>query len=140
MVGKPLDNPAVLAFLADPQGFGSHLTDARGWLHSGRASVVRYEELHQCPVAALTRLTDQIAPVERGRIEAAIEACRAENVRQKSALWAGTRQATRRLRRLASNVRMAKVGDSRERLTQAPLAIFRQRYAELIRSVGYGVR
>ena len=127
MVGKPLDDPVVLGFLADRKGFGSHLTNANGWLHSGRASVVRYEELHHSPVEALTRVTEQIAPVERGHIEAALEACRAENMRQKSAMFAW-------------NVRAAKVGDSRERLTEAHLAIFRERYPDLIRSLGYEVR
>lgn len=127
MVGKPLDDPAVLAFLADPQGFGSHLTVANSWLHSGRAIPVRYEDLHHDPVAALTRVTEQIAPVEQGRIDAAIEACRAENMRQKSAM-------------MAWNVRAATVGDSRERLTEAHLAIFRERYADLIHSLGYEVR
>jgi Sulfotransferase domain len=127
MVGKALDDPEVLAFLADPKGFGSHLTRAKEWLHSGRAIVVRYEDLHQCPVEALTRVTDQIAPVDPDRIAAAIEACRAENMRQKSAM-------------MAWNVRVAKVGDSRERLTEAHLAIFRENYADLIRSLGYEVR
>jgi predicted PolB exonuclease-like 3'-5' exonuclease len=41
---------------------------------------------------------------------------------------------------MAWNVRAAKVGDSRERLTEAHLAIFRERYADLIRSLGYEVR
>jgi hypothetical protein len=127
MVGKPLDDPEVLAFLADPQGFGSHIASANAWLHSGRAIVVRYEDLHQQPVAALTRATEQIAPVERGRIEAAIEACRAENMRQLSAM-------------MTWNVRAAKVGDSRERLGETHLAIFRERYADLIHSLGYEVR
>jgi hypothetical protein len=127
MVGKPLDDPAVLAYLADPKGFGSHFNDANAWLHSRRAIVVRYEDLHHQPVAALTRVTEQIAPVERGRIEAAIETCFAETMRQKSTM-------------MAWNVRTAKIGDSRERLTEAHLAIFRERYADLIRSLGYEVR
>jgi hypothetical protein len=128
MVGKPLDDPEVLAFLADSKGFGSHLSAANGWLHSGRAIAVRYEELHRVPVEALIRVTEQIAPVERGRIEAAIEACRAENMRQQ------------RSRKKAWNVRVATVGDSRQHLTEAHLAIFRERYANLIRSLGYEVR
>ena len=127
MVGKPLDDPEVLAFLADPNGFGSHLTCANEWLHSGRAIPVRYEDLHREPVEALIRATERIAPVERGRIEAAIEACRAENMRQSSPM-------------MAWNVRAAKVGDSRERLGEAHLAIFREQYADLIRSLGYEVR
>jgi hypothetical protein len=127
MVGKLVDDPEVLAFLADPNGFGRHLTVANEWLHSGRAIPVRYEELHECPAEALTRVTEQIAPVELSRIEAAIDACRAENMRQHSAM-------------MAWNVRTATVGDSRERLTEAHLAIFREHYAELIRGLGYEVR
>jgi len=88
---------------------------------------VRYEDLHQQPVAALTHLTAQIEAVEQGRIETAIATCRAENMRQISAM-------------MSWNVRAATVGDSRERLTEAHLAIFRERYADLIRSLGYEVR
>jgi Sulfotransferase domain len=127
MVGRPLDDPEVLAFLADPQGFGSHLTTAERWLHSGRALVVRYEELHDDPLAALTRLTEAIAPVDRTRIETAVEVCRAENMRQRAELhpW---------------RVRTARIGDSKERLGQAHLAIFREHYADVIASLGYEVR
>jgi hypothetical protein len=127
MRGRPLDDPEVLAFLADPRGFGSHLTTAQRWLHSGRALVVRYEELHNDPISALTRLTEAMAPVDRTRIEAAIEACRAENMRQQP----GVNQWT---------VRAATVGDSKARLGQAHLAIFRERYADEIASLGYEVR
>jgi hypothetical protein len=127
MVGKSLDDPEVLRFLADPKGFGSLLSRADEWVHSGRAILVRYEELHQCPIEALTRVTEQIAPVERARISAAIEACHAENMRQKNAM-------------MAWNVRSAKVGDSRERLSEVHLALFREHYADLIRSLGYEVR
>ena len=126
MVGKSLDDPEVLAFLADPKGFGSHLIAANEWLHSGRAMVVRYEELHDEPVEALRRVTTQIAAVDRGRLEGAITACSAETMRQRPNLtW---------------NVRVATVGDSRQRLMEAHLAVFRERYADLIRSLGYEVR
>ncbi len=127
MVGKPLDDPEVLAFLADPNGFGGHPRMAHAWLHSGRAIAVRYEDLHHDPVAALTCVTEQIAAVDRERIEHAIEACRAENMRQ----WEETKPWT---------VRVAKVGDSKERLRDEHLMIFRERYADLIRSLGYDVR
>ena len=125
LVGKPLDHPDVLAFLADE--FGGNLARAYGWLRSGRAVVVRYEGLHGDPIAELARATEQIAPVGRERIEAAIEACRAENMRQMA-------------EKLSWHVRSAKVGDSRERLSEAHLAIFRERHADLIRALGYEVR
>jgi hypothetical protein len=127
MVGKQLHDPEVLAFLADPKGFESHLTTANEWLHSGRAIVVRYEELHDDPVAALTRVTEQIAAVDRERIEQAIETCSAENMRQRDETKPWT-------------VRVAKIGDSKDRLRDEHLVIFRERYADLITSLGYEVR
>ena len=126
LMGKPLDHPDVLAFL-DAGGFRNNMVKANSWLHSGRAAAVRYEDLHRDPMGTLKRLTDQIEPVEPERIEAAIEACSAENMRRVSA-------------KKAQHVRVAKVGDSRERLGEAHLAIFRDRYADLIRSLGYEVR
>jgi hypothetical protein len=125
MSGKPLDHPDVLAFLAD--GFGQHIARADGWLHSGRAIPIRYEALHRDPVAALGRLTGQIEAVSDERIAVAIEACRADRVRQQD-------------EKMAWHVRAAKVGDSREKLGPEHLTIFRERHGNLIRSLGYEVR
>jgi hypothetical protein len=125
VIGKPLDHQDVLDFLAGD--FGSFLDKAGGWKHSGRAVVVRYEGLHGDPVGELTRTTDVIQPVGRERIEWAIEECRAENMRQMRTKFQGY-------------FRSAKVGDSHERLSEAHLLIFRERYADLIRSLGYAVR
>jgi hypothetical protein len=125
MYGKPLDHPDVLAFLAE--GFGQHIVRANGWLHSGRAIPVRYEDLHRDPVATLRQLTDQIESVPDERIHAAIETCRADRVRQQD-------------EKMAWHVRAAKVGDSRDKLGPAHLAIFRERHGDLIRSLGYEVR
>ena len=127
LFGKPLDHPDVLAYLADE--FGANLMRANGWLHSGRAVVVRYENLHRDPVGELTQATNQIAPVSRERIEAAIAACHADNMRQMAALP-----------KLAWHVRSAKVGESHERLSEPHLVVFRERHADLIRSLGYEVR
>lgn len=125
VIGKPIDHPDVLAFLADE--FGTNLRRAAGWLLSGRAIPVRYEELHTGPVAALARVTDAIAPVDRARLEDAVETCRAENMRQMND-------------KLAWHVRAAKVGDSRAKLGEAHLAVFRDRHAAAIRDLGYEVR
>jgi hypothetical protein len=129
MVGRPLDDPEVLGFLADRRGFGGHLESALGWLHGGRATVIRYENLHRDPVAELTHATEAICPVRQEQIRDAIAACTAENMRK----TVNAADATRR-------VRVAKVGDSREKLTEAHLVIFRDQYAEQIRSLGYEVR
>jgi Sulfotransferase domain len=125
MYGKPLDHEDVLAFLAD--GFGPHIARASGWLHSGRVISIRYEELHHDPVGALKRVTDQIEPIDVARIEGAINACRAERVRQQD-------------EKMAWHVRAAKVGDSRDKLGPAHIDIFRERHGDLIRSLGYEVR
>ncbi len=103
------------------------MVKANGRLHSGRAVVIRYEGLHRDPVGEATSVTDQIAPVAAAPIQQAIEACRAENMRQTD-------------EKIAWHVRAAKVGDSRERLSEAHLTIFREKHADLIRSLGYEVR
>lgn len=125
MYGKPLDHADVLAFLAE--GFGPHIKRANGWFHSGRAIPLRYEELHTDPVVALQRITDQIRPVTTEQIAAALEACRAERVRQQD-------------EKMAWHVRAARVGDSREKLGDVHLHIFREHHGELIRRLGYDVR
>jgi hypothetical protein len=125
LYGKPLDHEDVLGFLAD--GFGPHIVRANGWLHSGRAITIRYEELHGDPIAALKRITDQIEPVTTEQITAALEACRADRVRLQD-------------EKMAWHVRSATVGDSRAKLSAKHLDIFRNRHGDLIRSLGYPVR
>jgi hypothetical protein len=125
MYGKPLDHEDVLSFLSD--GFGQNIARANGWLHSGRAIPIRYEELHSDAVAALKRVTDQIAPVSVEAIAAAIETCRAERVRQQN-------------EKMSWHVRAARVGDSRDKLSEVHLAIFREQHGDLIRTLGYEVR
>ena len=125
MFGKPIDHPDVLGFLSN--SFGAHINRAIGWQESGRALPIRYEELHQDPLAALTRLTQAIAPVSEETIQRAIDACRADRVRQQD-------------EKMAWHVRSAKVGDSRGKLTEAHLTIFRERHGHLIRQLGYEVR
>jgi hypothetical protein len=125
MIGKPIDDPLILDYLAD--GFGQLIQRADEWAHSGRAVVVRYEDLHSDPVGALTRVTNQIEPIDTARIEQAIEACSADNMRQMS-------------KRMSQHVRAAKVGDSRGKLSEPHLKIFREKYGELLTSLGYEVR
>ncbi len=125
LIGKPLDHPDVLAFLAE--GYDLYLRQAVEWVTSRQAAVVRYEGLHNDPVAELRRVTDGIQPVPDERIAAAIERCSAENMRQ-------------RKEKLARHVRSGVVGDSKQRLTEAHLTVFRERYAEHVRVLGYEVR
>lgn len=125
MFDKSIDDPAILEFLSSH--YGEHMQRASDWVNSGRAIVVRYEDLHRDAVAALTAATDKIEPVDPERVRQAVEACRAENMRNMS-------------QRMSKHVRTAKVGDSRDKLNDAHLQIFRDKYADLVTSMGYDVR
>lgn len=125
MVGKAIDDPEVLDYLASE--FAANLEQAKGWLHGGRAHVVRYEALHADPLGELTRLTNAIDPAPPEHVSAAIDACRADVMRQAS-------------EKMAWHVRSAKVGESRTTLGLSHLELFRQCHAADIRSLGYPVR
>ncbi len=125
MYGKPIDDESVLDFLSTD--YGEHIRRADDWIHSGRAIVVRYEDLHRDTIDALTHVTDQIEPVDPERIKLAVEACTADNMRNMS-------------KRMSTHVRAATVGDSRGKLSEAHLKIFRDKYADLLGSLGYDVR
>ena len=125
MAGKPIDHPDVLHFLSN--SFGAHINRAIGWQECGRAIPIRYEELHHDPVSALMRVTGAIDPVNESTIRDALESCRADRVRQQD-------------EKMAWHVRSAKVGDSRSKLTDAHLNIFREQHGHLIQQLGYEVR
>jgi hypothetical protein len=61
------------------------------------------------------------------RIEKAVEACSVDNMRKMS-------------KRMSQHVRTAKVGDSRDKLGEPHLRIFREKYSDLLTSLGYEVR
>ena len=125
MIGKPIDSPEALDYLAN--GFTETLDKGIAWLASGRSVVVRYENLHADPLAELRRATNAIQPVAPERITDAIEACHADAMLQ-------------RRKGLHRRIRTATVGDWRNHLTEAHLAIFRAVHADRIRALGYEVR
>ncbi|MFM8595002.1 MAG: sulfotransferase domain-containing protein [Chloroflexota bacterium] len=125
MLGKPLDDPAVLEFLET--GFGTNIEQANGWLHGGRAIVVRYEDLHRDGAAALANVCDQIHPVSETVIREAVDACRADRMRERND-------------KMQWHVRSATVGGSRQELTDAHLRIFREVHAAGVKSLGYPIR
>lgn len=126
MLEKPLDHPDVLKYLRDG-GYRKAMRLAKGWVESGRTDVVRYEDLHQDPIGTLTRLAEHLGKIPSNKLEHAVEACSAENMRTMDFVKSG-------------HVRSAKVGDSRDRLNDEHLAVFRENYASLIQSLGYDVR
>ncbi len=125
LIDKDLADPEVLNFLATT--FGEYIRRANDWTHSGRAVVARYENLHADQLSELVKVTNQIRPVDQATIERAIEACKAENMKSMS-------------KKMSTHIRSAKVGDSKEKLSQAHFDIFRENYADLITSLGYEVR
>ena len=126
LMGKSLDDPAVVAFLR-AGGYRNNLQKACDWLECGRALPVRYEQLHADPVGVLARLTDAMQPVPPTAIERAVEACSAENMRQRS-------------QGMAKHVRAARPDDARQRLSDDHYAAFRDTYSDLIERLGYEVR
>ena len=124
---EPLDSEAVYQYLRQG-GFRNNMKRAQAWVQSGRTHVVRYENLHEDPIKELTTLAGQIAPVSLAQIEHAIDWCSAENMR------------AREKGQAHSHVRVAKSGDSKKKLNDEHLAIFREKHAELITSLGYEVR
>jgi hypothetical protein len=126
IAGKPLSDPDVIEYLRNG-GFRNNMRRAKEWMESGRTLVVRYERLHSDPIEEIRSVTNTIQPVPDERIAAALAACSADNMRK----MGGER---------SKHVRAAKVGDSREKLNDEHLAIFRDKYADLISALGYEVR
>lgn len=126
LIGKPLAHPDVLEYLRRG-GFRNHLVKANAWVDGGRSLIVRYEDLHADAVGTLERVFAHLAPIDRAKIGAAVDACSAEAMRKRG----GGK---------ARHVRAARTGDSRDRLNEAHLAAFRDGYADLIRRLGYEVR
>ncbi|MGI9253018.1 MAG: hypothetical protein ACR2J8_04675, partial [Thermomicrobiales bacterium] len=96
-------------------------------LTGGRAHVVRYEALHADASGVLQALTGILAPVPTEAIQRAIDACRADVMRQRD-------------QKMQRHIRSGKVGESRQELGQAHLDVFRDRHATQIRALGYQVR
>jgi hypothetical protein len=126
LMGKPLDDPAVVEFLRGG-GYRNNLEKARDWAQSGRAVVLRYEDLSRDPLAELRRATALIAPVSVENLETAIDYCSADKMRQ-------------RTKGGSKHVRAATVGDSVRQLTADHFKAFREAYADIITELGYTVR
>lgn len=126
LMGKPLDDPAVIAFLREG-GYRNNLEKARDWASCGQAVVLRYEELIRDPLASLRRAADQLGPASDERLNVAIDYCTADKMRE-------------RTKGGKSHVRSATVGDSRRQLSAEHFAAFRDAYGDVIADLGYPVR
>jgi hypothetical protein len=126
LMDRPLADPAVVAFLRNG-GYRNNLEKARDWAKSGRAVVLRYEDLIADPLTELRRAAAAIGPVSDDRLAVAIDYCRADRMRQ-------------RTKGGSKHVRTARVGDSVDQLTPEHLAAFREAYSDLVAELGYAVR
>ena len=122
MIGQPLNAPAVLDFLRG--GFGRYLEQGVAWLRSGRSVIVRYEALSSAPLETLVRATNEIEPVGRDVLQAALEDATADRMRQSSP-------------DMRAHIRSATVGDWRRHLTGVHVAAMNV-HGDLLDALGYG--
>ena len=124
LVGKAIDHPDVLAFLAGR--YRVHLQISEDWLKSGASFILRYEELLANPVRELSALTEWVAPAPREAIARAVDACSAERVKAQGG-WK------------SQHIRAARTRTWDSHLTPAHYRVFREEYARLISDLGYEV-
>ncbi len=125
LIDKPLDHPDVLQYLQEG-GERQHMKLPLGWIKSGDSAVIRYEDRHRDPIGTLARLVQHLGAVPEKTLERTVEACSVENMQKMEVVR-------------PHHIRAAKVGDSQDRLNEAHLAVFRERYANLIRGLDYEV-
>lgn len=120
MAGKPLADPAVLAYLEER--FRPYLARMAGWLADDRVTVLRYEDLRRDPTSTVAAAFGPLAPAAAERLARVVDSLtdfREPPERSDSASKsAGTRSAS---------------------FTAAHLSVFRARHADLIERLGYEV-
>lgn len=126
LYGKSIDHADVLDYISRADGFGVHIRVANKWIESGRSTIIRYENLHNTPKLELKEVTDRISPVTNDVIGEAILACTAEKMRRQKKNW-------------DKHIRKAEINDWQNHLTETHLDIFRRKYGDLIKNLGYKV-
>ncbi len=124
-IGKPIDHPDVLRFLEE--NFRKQLMRSVSWLQSGRALVVRYEDMHRDALGTIGNLVEQIESADESRIVKAIESCSAARMRTRDE-W------------MEKHIRSAVMGDWQNHLSNVHLEIFRSSHADLVEILGYDVQ
>lgn len=129
LVGKPIDAPAVLAFIGDKDstvGFGYHVKMATRWLEMKETIIISYLNLRQHTFQELLRVTRQIAPANWVKINLAIYHCSADKMRKQAKVF-------------EKHIRKATVNDYRNHLTEVHYTLFRAKYGDEIQKLGYTV-
>lgn len=119
--GKPIDDPAVLAYLET--GFADRIAWLLDWQRSG-AEIVRFEDLVADPAATLRCLTGRISPVDALRIERALLICPAES-------------PVRSRPEIGRRMRVVPPGSWREHLGPTHLNVFATKYKDPLETLGY---
>ena len=124
-IGKSIDHPDVLRFLEE--NFRKQLMRSVSWMQSGRALVVRYEDMHRDAFGTIGNLVEQIEPAHESWIVRAIELCSAARMRKRDE-W------------MEKHIRSAVIGDWQNHLSNVHLEIFRSSHADLVEILGYDVQ
>ena len=124
-IGKLIDHADVLDLLGNE--FGAFLDQGIAWLDSGQSLLVRYEDLHGNPEAALIDAQRYFGISPAIGLAQAIAGANAATMRRESA-------------DLARHIRMGRIGGWRDHLLPVHLDIFRDRHARRIARLGYAVR
>jgi hypothetical protein len=141
LVSRDFDMPLADFLRSDdhwPCEWDQHVA---GWLRPGRQEnlvVVRYEELHSDPVAALQRVQKLAgAKWSASRIAAAVEASRFEQMRIAEEDVSVVRESVTTPERF---VRHGRVGSWQDEMGYTELRIIEEKYGKAMRQVGYEPR
>ncbi len=121
ILGQPLDSESVYDFLTHDFG---HIYISLYWVMSGKAIVVRYEDLHANTERTLLELTAKIMPVDVSAIRRAMRRCSKKRMRRKSPF-------------MRFSVRTGATGEGAQTLNETHLAILRRRLADELPALGY---
>jgi hypothetical protein len=124
MVGQPLDGKAVREY-TEAHFADECLRKSVAWIKSGRAMVVRYEDLHLSPENELSRLAGGLRPISNGKIHAAVEACAIAKLQN----MAGPR--------MRAHYRKGVMGEWKTELPDAIVNLIAERYGDELEVMGY---
>jgi hypothetical protein len=126
MIGETLDSPKTLEYLRS--GFRAEYFDlSTQWIHSGRALVVRYENLHLDPEGVLLKLSAPLGELPVDQIRKAIDLCRFESLKS---------VATGPMR---SHYRQGRMGSWKSELPSEHRELMKKLYSDEIAFLGYSL-
>jgi hypothetical protein len=125
LVGEAISSPRVLHYL-ETHFLPNIMEKTLGWVISGKAIPLRYEDLKTRSISTLRELTDRITPVEEASIVAALKLSEIEKMRAKSDF-------------LKLHCRDGSIGQWKRELGEPHFEIFRRTWAPQFILLGYSV-